>query len=60
MPDVPDTGALKITAFNAELFKDSKVATAKCDPKEFKVLRETTYSDGSTDEDKLKQKCKVK
>ena len=60
VPNAPVTGALKITAFNAELFKDSKVAKAKCDPKEFKFLRQVTYQDGSSEEAKLKQKCKVK
>ena len=44
------TGALKIISFNAELFKDTKVAKAKCDPKEFKFLRQVTYQDGSSEE----------
>ncbi len=60
VPNAPVTGALKITAFNAELFKDSKVAKAKCDPKEIKFLRQTVYQDGSSEESKTKQKCKVK
>ena len=43
---------LKITGFNAELFKDSKVAKAKCDPKEIKFLRQTVYQDGSSEDSK--------
>ena len=60
VPNAPTTGALKITKFNAELFKDSKVAKARCKPKEIKFLRKVTYHDDSSETAKLTQKCKVK
>jgi hypothetical protein len=58
-PDVAgDTG--KITAFNAELFKKSKVATARCKAKNFLWNREVTYDDGTKESVTLQQKCKRK
>ena len=39
VPNAPVTGALKITSFNSTILKSSKVVTAKCKPKKFKLLR---------------------
>ena len=62
VPVAPVTGALKITGFNATLFKSSKVAKAKCKPKKITFLREVTYKDAmsSSETAELKQKCKQK
>lgn len=58
-PDVAgDTG--KITAFNATLFKSSKVATARCKSKKFLWHRKVTYDDTTSEEVTLEQKCKRK
>jgi hypothetical protein len=58
-PDVAgDTG--KITAFNAELFKSSKVALGRCKAKKFLWNREVTYDDGTKENVTLEQKCKRK
>ena len=60
VPEAPVTGALKITSFNSTILKSRKVATAKCKPKKFKVLRRVTYTDGSSETASKTQKCKVK
>jgi hypothetical protein len=58
-PDVAgDTG--KITAFNAELTKKSKVATARCKAKKFLWHREVTYDDGTKETATVEQPCKRK
>jgi hypothetical protein len=60
--DAPDVAgdAGKITAFNAELFKKSKVATARCKAKKFLWRRTVTYDDGSKSTVNHSQPCKVK
>ena len=60
VPNAPVTGALKITKFNATIFKETKVAKARCNPKTIKFLRKVTYQDGSSETAKLEQKCQVK
>ena len=51
---------LKITSFNAKIIKSSKVATAKCKPKKFKLKRTVVYTDGSRESVTKTQKCKVR
>jgi hypothetical protein len=60
VPFAPTTGALKITKFDATVDKGTKVATAKCKPKKFKVTRRVVYKDGSSESVSKSQKCKVK
>ena len=60
VPHAPVTATLKITSFNSTILKSRKVATAKCKPKQFKVLRRVTYTDGSSETASKTQKCKVK
>ena len=60
VPNAPVTGPFKITSFNATVDKDTKVATAKCKPKEIKFKRTVTYTDNSFESVGIKQPCKVK
>jgi hypothetical protein len=60
VPNAPVTGALKIINFNSKIKKSSKVASAKCKPKKFKVKRTVTYTDGSSESASKNQNCTVK
>jgi len=60
VPVAPNTGALKITGFNATVEKSTKVAKAKCKPKMFKFLRTVTYKDTTSEQAPVvEQKCRV-
>jgi len=60
VPAAPVTATLKITSFKATIRSSRKVATAKCKPNRFKVLRRVTYTDGSSETATLTQRCRVK
>lgn len=60
VPVAPETGALKITKFNATIGKATGVVTARCKAKQIDFLREVTYKDGSKETAELTQKCKRK
>jgi hypothetical protein len=58
--NAPDTGALMITQFNTNVDKKNKSVLARCKSKKFLWLRTVTYTDGTTDQAELSQKCKQK
>jgi hypothetical protein len=60
VPEAPETAALMITQFDANITKSSGVVRARCKAKKFLWKREVTYTDGSTDTATLSQKCKRK
>ena len=60
VPNAPETGALMITKFNANISKKSKAVLARCKNKTMTFQRRVTYADGSTETVDLTQKCKRK
>ena len=60
VPHAPETGALMITKFNANIDKSSKATLGRCKDKTMTFQRKVTYADGSTETVDLAQKCKRK
>jgi hypothetical protein len=60
VPHAPETGALMITKFNANIEKGSKAVLARCKSKTMTFQRKVTYADGSTETVETTQKCKRK
>jgi hypothetical protein len=60
VPHAPETGALMITKFNANIDKSSKAVTARCKDKSMTFQRKVTYTDGSSETVEIEQKCKQK
>lgn len=62
VPDAPDAGGdnFAITSFGVTINKSSKLVTARCKAKKFRIDREVTYDDGSKERVSAQQACKRK
>jgi hypothetical protein len=60
VPHAPETGALAITKFNANIEKSSKAVTAVCKDKTMTFQRDTTWADGTTSTSNTTQNCTQK
>ena len=60
VPNAPETGALMITKFNAEITKASGAVKTYCGDKTMSFQRKVEYADGSSETADTTQKCKRK